>query len=112
MDVKRVVGYREFCNKLWNIVKFALSNFPTDFKPKEDGVTSLESKLSLADKWILTRCSKLIDSTNQNLADYKFGDYSNDLYEFWKKNLQMCTLKPSSLLSRVETLKRLLTLCT
>ena len=87
MDVKRVVGYREFCNKLWNIVKFALSNFPTDFKPKEDGVTSLESKLSLADKWILTRCSKLIDSTNQNLADYKFGDYSNDLYEFWKKEL-------------------------
>jgi len=87
LDVKRVVGYREFCNKLWNIVKFALSNFPADFKPKEDGVASLEGKLSLADKWILTRCSQLITSTNQNLADYKFGEYSNNLYEFWKKEL-------------------------
>lgn len=31
LDVKRVVGYREFCNKLWNIVKFGMSNFPADF---------------------------------------------------------------------------------
>lgn len=87
MDVKRVVGYREFCNKLWNIVKFALTNFPADFKPKEDGIDSLTGKLSLADKWILTRCSQLIASTNQNLNDYKFGDYSNNLYEFWKKEV-------------------------
>lgn len=28
LDVKRVIGYREFGNKLWNIVKFALGNFP------------------------------------------------------------------------------------
>lgn len=60
LDVARVVGYREFCNKLWNIVKFALKNFPEDFQPQADGVLSLQGDLSLPDRWILTRLSLLI----------------------------------------------------
>ncbi len=60
LDVARVVGYREFCNKLWNIVKFALNNFPGDFQPKPDGVSSITADLSLPDRWILTKVSKLI----------------------------------------------------
>jgi len=31
LEVMRVIGYREFCNKLWNIVRFALGNFPAGF---------------------------------------------------------------------------------
>ncbi len=38
LDVKRVVGYREFCNKLWNIVKFGMSNFPENFVPSKNGI--------------------------------------------------------------------------
>lgn len=87
LDVKRVVGYREFCNKLWNIIKFGLSNFPADFKPRADGVASFEGKLSLADKWILTRLSQLIVSTNQNFEEYKFGAMVNNLHEFLRKEL-------------------------
>lgn len=62
LDVAHVVGYRKFCNKLWNIVKFSLSNLGEGFMPEEKGVEGL--KLSLMDKWILTRLSKLIESTN------------------------------------------------
>jgi valyl-tRNA synthetase len=53
LDVKRVVGYRMFCNKLWNIVKFGMSNFPADFVPNSNGIQDCVSHLSLADKWIL-----------------------------------------------------------
>jgi valyl-tRNA synthetase len=58
LDVKRVIGYKQFCNKLWNINKFALSNFPEGFQPEANGIEGL--KLSLSDKWILTRLSVLI----------------------------------------------------
>ena len=87
LDVARVVGYREFCNKLWNIVKFALKNFPEGFQPQADGVKSIGQHLSLPDKWILTRLSQLIQSTNADFEAYRFGSMVNNLYDFWKKDL-------------------------
>ena len=56
LDIKRVVGYRHFCNKLWNAFKFALMNIPADFKPAPD-ITKLP--LSFADRWILSHLSKI-----------------------------------------------------
>lgn len=87
LDVARVIGYREFGNKLWNIVKFALKNFPEGFQPNADGVEQLRDHLSLPDRWILSRLGKLIESTNKDFTDYKFGSMVNNLYDFWKKDL-------------------------
>ena len=78
-----MVGYRNFCNKLWNITKFALGNFPKDFQPESINV----SKLSFSDKWILTRLSKLIDETTQKMDEYDFGYMVEGLYDFWLKEL-------------------------
>jgi len=49
---------------LWNIVKFALTNLPEGFVPEELGPDTPGMKLGLADKWILTRLSKTVESTN------------------------------------------------
>ena len=87
LDVKRVIGYREFCNKLWNIVKFALGNFPADFKPNKDGITQHLQHLSLADRWILHHLNELVESTNKHFTNYKFGDMVNGLYDFWYKEV-------------------------
>lgn len=64
LDVQRVVGYRQFCNKLWNIVKFALTNFPEGFVPEVNGPDTDGLKLSIADQWILTRLAFAVDNTN------------------------------------------------
>lgn len=85
LDVKRVVGYRQFCNKLWNITKFALMNFPEGFQPEKKGIKGL--KLSLVDKWIINRLSALVASTNTCFERYDFGTMVQSLYDFWLKEL-------------------------
>lgn len=35
LDVNRILGYRHFCNKLWNAVKFAMRSLGENFVPVE-----------------------------------------------------------------------------
>lgn len=56
---------------------------------------SLTGHLSLPDKWILTRLSKLITSTNNDFTEYRFGIMVNNLYDFWKKDLADVYLEAS-----------------
>ena len=62
-------------------------NFPEGFQPHAEGVRSLKQHLSLPDRWILTKLSQLIQSTNKDFEEYKFGTMVNNLYDFWKKDL-------------------------
>ncbi|MBD3604119.1 valine--tRNA ligase [Dickeya solani] len=78
-DMKRLEGYRNFCNKLWNASRFVLMNT----EDQDCGFTAGGEKvLSLADRWILAEFNRTIKTYREALDGYRFDLAANVLYEF------------------------------
>ena len=74
-DLKRVEGYRNFCNKLWNASRFVLMNL-------DSKSINFDAELSSQDKWILSRLQQVKTEVEKHLADYRLDLMSQTLYEF------------------------------
>ena len=77
-DMKRLSGYRNFCNKLWNASRFVLMNT----EEKDCGQNGGEMEFSLADRWILAEYNNTVKAYREALDTYRFDIASNILYEF------------------------------
>lgn len=75
-DTEKVESSWNFINKLWNITRFITLNI-TDSKLEIN-----ESKLTLFDKYILTRLSEVIKEADFFYDRYEFGEASRVLYNF------------------------------
>ena len=59
-----------FLNKIWNASRFVLMNLPHDFTIKEID----DSKLTLADRWILDKLAYATNKITENLEKYEFAN--------------------------------------
>uniref|UniRef100_A0AAQ5ZXB7 Valine--tRNA ligase n=1 Tax=Amphiprion ocellaris TaxID=80972 RepID=A0AAQ5ZXB7_AMPOC len=75
LDVNRILGYRHFCNKLWNAVKFAMKTLGDNFVPLE--------KESVSDRWILSRLSAAVGLCDAGFKAYDFPGITTAIYNFW-----------------------------
>lgn len=76
---ERLEASRNFANKIWNAARFILMNIEdVDF----DGINPDDLKLTLADRWILSRVNKVNSNIEKALNDYNFGELSKILYDF------------------------------
>jgi valyl-tRNA synthetase len=76
--MKRLEGYRNFCNKLWNASRFVLMNT----EEQDCGFNGGEMVLSLADRWILAEFNQTIKAYRDALDSYRFDIAAGILYEF------------------------------
>lgn len=82
-DMKRLEGYRNFCNKLWNASRYVLMNTEdqncgTALSQKD--IANLE--FSLADKWIESQFQLAAKEFNTHIENYRLDMAANVLYEF------------------------------
>jgi valyl-tRNA synthetase len=69
---------RNFCNKLWNASRFAMMNLDGLEPGKFD-----KDKMTITDKWILSRLAKTITDVTEALDEYKYSEPLAQLYKFF-----------------------------
>ncbi|MFH0764154.1 MAG: valine--tRNA ligase [Candidatus Omnitrophota bacterium] len=73
---------RNFANKIWNASRFILANLKAGSAAKDLCVFYKGSKLSLPDRWILSRFYSTLGCVTKCLDEYKFNEAANSIYEF------------------------------
>jgi valyl-tRNA synthetase len=75
---RKIEGYRNFCNKLWNVARFVLSTLPADYQ----GPTSSEP-LELrtpADHWLMAKLNTATRDVTKAIEDYRFSEAGQIVY--------------------------------
>ena len=86
-DLKRVEGYRNFCNKIWNASRFVLMNCVDSSDEGKGNALPIDQSVNpevweLPEKWIISRLNSTISSIHQHFAQYRLDMVSHDIYEF------------------------------
>ncbi|WP_286907774.1 valine--tRNA ligase [Clostridium sp. UBA1652] len=75
---ERVESARNFANKIWNASRFLMMNLDKELMNKYKD----EKDYSLADKWILSRCTTLVKEATENLDKFELGIALQKVYDF------------------------------
>ncbi|MFD2165189.1 valine--tRNA ligase [Thalassotalea euphylliae] len=77
-DMKRLDGYRNFCNKLWNASRYVLMST----EGKDCGRDGGDMEFSLADRWIQSQFQNTVQTVHEAFRTFRFDLASQALYEF------------------------------
>lgn len=111
-ELKRLEGYRNFCNKLWNAARYVMMNI-SELDPAAELDPREFISLNQVDRWILSRWDQTKAKVIKNYSTYRFDFIASDLYEFvwneycdWYLELAKPTLhNPATSLATRKTLK-------
>tara|TARA_R110000737_G_scaffold325120_3_gene338366 strand:+ start:1990 stop:4860 length:2871 start_codon:yes stop_codon:yes gene_type:complete len=82
-DMKRLEGYRNFTNKLWNASRYVMMNTEEfDCGRSTPNEPAGEMEFSLADRWIIGQFQQTVKTVHEAFDAYRFDLASQALYEF------------------------------
>ena len=73
-DANRLIGYRNFCNKIWNAARYITMHVDTEYKRPE----MLKHPINI---WLSHALHMEINTLHQHLNSYRFDLYAQGLYE-------------------------------
>jgi valine--tRNA ligase len=80
--MERVEFARNFNNKLWNASRFVFMNLEDESLLDNLTRESVEAKLTLADKWIISRANRVVKEVNYNMDQFDLGIGLQKAYDF------------------------------
>ena len=81
LDQRRLVGARNFANKLWQVGRFILMNLEEgEAAPRLEEVD--EAALLLEDRWILSRLHHLTEAVTALIEAYQYGEAGRRIRDF------------------------------
>ncbi len=78
LSEKRIEGYRNFMNKIWNAARFALPYLDG----RSDGLSHDSLSFTLPERWILSRLNRTAQEVHEAVQTYRFNDAAQALYHF------------------------------
>lgn len=111
-DIKRMEGYRNFCNKLWNASRFVMMNI------EEQAIAAPGSNSQHAvDQWIQNGFNECIKTMHSHIKQYRFDQLAQTLYDFvwnefcdWYLEFSKVVLHSSDTEQQALTRRNLLTI--
>ncbi len=70
----KIEGYRNFCNKLWNVARFILGQLPDGYSPAAPKLSSP------ADGWMLAKLNAATKDVTKATREYRFSDAGQTVY--------------------------------
>lgn len=78
-DTKRIEGYRNFCNKLWNAARYVMLNT----EDQDCGQNNADPyELNCVDQWIVSRLQETLQDVERHFKHYRFDLAAQAIYDF------------------------------
>ncbi len=97
LSEEKIVGYRNFCNKLWNVARFTLGK-AVNYSP------TLPELKSEADHWMATRLNEATDRVTKSIETLRFSDAAQTVYQVLWNDLADVYLEASKQSANVPLL--------
>jgi len=87
LSEEKIKGYRNFCNKLWNVARFITGRLEDNHTPKQPELHSP------ADHWIIEKTNTAIKNASKHLDSYRFSEAGETVYHLLWSEFADCYIE-------------------